>query len=79
MKAPTPGRLVAIAEHIYSLGCYTQAAELDAAAALQTELYEAFRKIQRHASCPIDDRDPVKALQFIVNVASTALAKEVQS
>lgn len=28
-EAPTPARIMAISDHIYSLGCYSQAAELD--------------------------------------------------
>lgn len=48
MNIPSPARIRAIAEHIYSLGCYTQAEELDRAARYQEQLSQALRTIALH-------------------------------
>lgn len=45
MSAPNSGRIRAISEHIHSLGCYTQALELDRAADLQDELIVAVEQL----------------------------------
>ena len=68
--APNPERIRAIGEHIYSLGCYTQAEELDRAADALRDMAEALRNILAAA-----DNDSQREVWAAIDAARAALAK----